>query len=328
MKPATAAITDPPISPPMLARLVLRWRRNAPSAGVGSHQRRKQGHSLEFRDYRPLQRGDDIRAVDWRASLRQPQRGELLMRNFEAEERLSLLILLDNRPAMLLPEAMPKLLYALWALRALARLCLEQGDEVTLARLRQGPGAPLLTLKGSGDDRRARDWSETLWAGRDQATDALADTAQIAGKLRPAGAVVVLSDMLFDDPGKILAQLARRAQRQQRSLSVVQLDSVAHEIELLRQAQRFHLLRGPEDATELLHLFDETAMAQATSAISSHLRGVRQDWSGGGLDWPGHPVSWPLPDPAVEGLAALALHFTRSFPRLPVLAGVLPGASA
>lgn len=334
--------TDPPLSPAVLERLVLRWRRDAPTSGLGAHQRRRQGHSLDFREYHPWQRGDDIRKVDWRASARQPRRGELLLRSFEAEERLALAIMIDNRQSMALPEAMPRLLWALWAARALAMLALDKGDEVTLARLFSGAAEPVLELRGPEARVKLRTWTEALWSQRGSAGESLVDLDRIAAKMRPAGATVLISDMLFDDAEGRVQRFARQMQRHKQSFSVVQLDSTAQEIGLLRAARTFHLLRPGEAASDETQLFDETVMQQATNDIASYLRKMRKALQGGGLDWPNQSVVWPHVEtpggvgsvttrqtgtvPGQDaGLEQLKTLFAQTFPKLPLLAGLALG---
>ncbi len=58
----------------------------------GLHASRRAGSGLEFRDHRPYTPGDDLRRVDWRAAAR---RDRLIMRQSEAEDRASVLVLLD-----------------------------------------------------------------------------------------------------------------------------------------------------------------------------------------------------------------------------------------
>lgn len=322
--PPRASVTDPPIPPALLSRMVLSWRRDSTTQGSGAHLRRHQGHSLEFREYLPWAIGDDIRNVDWRASARQPRRGALLSRSFEAEEQMSLAILIDNRPEMLLPETMPRLLYALWTARALTQLALEKGDQVILARLFDGPGEAALSLQGARGASLAREWTERLWHhGQTKDTappPAFADLSGLARKLRPAGALILLSDMLFDDPGDAFRRFARAAQRNRRSFSILQLDSTRHEIGLLRKAKVFHLVR-PETRGDDPTLFDEAPFEAAKSALQGHWMHLRQNLEAGGLDWPLHAVHWPEADPAVD----LAAHFLASFPRLPLLAGLRLG---
>lgn len=325
------SLTDPPISLAALGRAVLRLRQNVPASGLGVHVRRRQGHSLEFREYRPYQRGDDIRTVDWRASSRMPRRSDLLVRSFEAEQQLSLVIVLDNRPDMRLPEAMPKLLYALWAARALATLALGQGDEVVLARLFSGAAPAIARLRGGTGQIQARHWADAIWqegdarpgeAGQPDFTD----LARLARRLRPAGAVVVISDMLFDDPDHRFMQFARAAQGQRRSLSVLQLDSLQHETGLLRREREFRLIRPGHAIEQGTQQFDESVLAAAAEAIARHLALSRHSIQAGGLDWPFEPVTWPEPD--LSGAEALKTHFSRSFPGLPMLAGLTLGGNA
>lgn len=324
-------VTDPPIPPAALSRAVLRWRQHVPAAGLGAHVRRRQGHSLEFREYRAYQRGDDIRTVDWRASARLPRRSDLLVRSFEAEQKLTLAVVLDNRPDMRLPAAMPKLLYGLWALRALCALALDQGDEVVLARLFAGQAPAIVTLRGAPGQAQARAWAEAIWheAG-DAATPApqpgFADLTQLARRLRPAGAVIIISDMLFDDPEHRFLTFARAAQARRRSLSVLELDTLPHETELLRREAEFRLIRPGQSPGDGAQLFDETGFAAAADAVATHLQDLRQAVQAGGLDWPVEPVTWPA-DPSPSD-TALKSHFSQSFPRLPMLAGLSLGSAA
>ena len=121
--PADTDPTAPPIAPREIDRLRLAVGRSWPSSGTGAHMRRKQGQSLQFREFRDYQPGEDIRNVDWRMSARRldPDGAwRLTSRTFDAEERLTLAVLLDVRAAMRLPEGAPKLLAGLWYMRALA----------------------------------------------------------------------------------------------------------------------------------------------------------------------------------------------------------------
>lgn len=325
--------TEPPLSPALLDRLVLRWRRDAPASGQGAHLRRRQGHSLEFREYRAYQRGDDIRAVDWRASARLPRSGELLVRSFEAEERMRLLVLVDNRPEMALPEAMPKLLIALWSARALAQLALRKGDEVVLARLFEGAGPPMVTLRSAQAEGGARDWAEALWQARftggSVAVPPLADLDRLRSVLKPAGAVVVVSDLLFDDPTERFVRFARQAQQQRRSLSVMLLNSLPYEIALLRAAATFRMPRPADPGAERVEVFDEQAFHQAGEAVREHLHRLRRRLDAGGLDWPASAVNWPEPKSetatAAQEAGSLKSLFVRDFLRLPLLGGLALG---
>jgi uncharacterized protein (DUF58 family) len=148
--------TEPPLNRQILLQAQLRLRQNVPSGGLGQHLRRRAGQSLEFREFRGYQIGDDIRLVDWRASLRTGRAGRRLVRVFEAEERTTLLIVVDARPAMRLPEDAPKLLVALWTLRALAEVAAAAGDEVVLGTLFSSRDDRPVSARGRGAPTLAR----------------------------------------------------------------------------------------------------------------------------------------------------------------------------
>lgn len=124
-----------PLSSALLERYRLRTRRQKQAAMVGGHQMRRKGQSLEFYDYRPYIPGDDIRHVDWRASARHGSADDLLVKTFTAEEHMNLVISIDTRDSMRLPQVMPKLLIAAWLAEAISRITLRSGDRVVLHRL-------------------------------------------------------------------------------------------------------------------------------------------------------------------------------------------------
>src|SRR6267142_6478022 len=132
---------DFPLSTAFLEQFRLRARQRTRAGQVGAHLRRRQGQSLEFRDFTPYTPGDDVRYIDWRVSLRVGQRGDLLVRRFGAEEQLTLAVSVDNRPRMHLPEHAPKIVMAGWLARALGEVALRRGDRVVLHRL-FGAGPP------------------------------------------------------------------------------------------------------------------------------------------------------------------------------------------
>lgn len=340
-------MTDPPLSATVLRRLAMRADPNTPGAGMGPHLRRRQGHSLEFREYRAYSPGDDIRVVDWRASARHAARNEWIARSFEAEQHLTLAVMVDNRPEMALPLGASKLLFALWVARALTTLALGEGDEVRLARLFELPSShssvpASLRLRGRAGELRARRYAESLLqatrgaVGPDVHNLGFADLGALARELQPASAVVIISDMLFDDPDGLFVRFARKAQKQRRSLSIVQLDTIGHETAILRAAQEFHLLRPGVAESEDLFTFEDMPFAAARQAAGAHLEAMRRAIARGGLDWPREPVSWPDGPPntpsgvgllsAEAGRDFLSTLFVRRFPKLPLITGLGFGA--
>lgn len=312
--------TEPPVSRDVLRKAHLRLRQNVPTGGVGQHLRRRAGQSLEFREFRSYQMGDDIRLVDWRASLRTGRPDGRLVRVFEAEERTTLLIVVDARAAMRLPEQAPKLLAALWALRALAEVAASSGDEVVLGTLFSPRDDRPVSARGRAAPALARQFAEDVWSAPAEPLDSVpvASTAGLMRRLRPASAVVLLSDLLFDDPGGGIARFMRAAQDSWRQVFVQRLDSLEAELALARSAGRLRVAategrRFGDEPTEIDRPWEEAIRAR----IGAHVDGRLAEWSG-----PGLTVEPPLVWPTTGGLAALRAGFAASFPASGLLRGI------
>ena len=314
----------PPISAAGLRRLRLQLRKSVPTLGLGPHLRRRQGQSLEFREFRAYQPGDDIRAVDWTASARRPPRDglpDLMVRSFEAEEQLTLAIVVDARAAMRLPERSPKLLYALWAMQALTAVASEAGDRVLLAAAFDPSAAAPLRASGREAPARARSLAERLWAQRpDPAVLPNAGVGRLVRMLKPASAVVLISDMLFDDPGGEMDQMAWEAQKARRELLVMELDSFEAEADLVPRDMPLRLAEAEARTfgAEPVNL-GEALIRETEERVRRFLDERRRRWARGGLVWK-RAVRWPAGNRGGPDLAAL---FAEDFPRHPVLRGVL-----
>ena len=312
--------TEPPLSVDRLQKLRLALRKTVPAQSLGAHLRRKQGQSLQFRDYRDYQRGDDIRAVDWRASLRRGDAGDLIVKTFEAEERMTLVLVVDVRPAMRLPVAAPKLLYALWAMRCLAQVAAEAGDDVILSTL-FGPqdGAPR-KARGRAVPEAAHRFAREIWdtASAPLAAAPVAKVEALVARLKPASAVVLLSDLLFADASGAVTRLALAAQQSRRAFFVMELDTLAMEAAALGLAAPVRLasVEG-RDYGETPRLLGADVFSGLRERVADHHQGLRQAWARGGLVWP-DPVIWPQ---AVDktGMAEL---FVKSFPPSAIFRGV------
>jgi len=314
------AITVPPLAPDQLERMRLKLHRLVPSRGLGPHLRRRAGQSLEFREYRDYQMGDDIRAVDWRASARIGGPGQWIARRFEAEERMTLALIVDARATMRLPDDAPKLLFALWTLRALAAVATASGDDVILGTLFSPMDSRPVLAGGRRAGLAAARFAEDLWATppSDLAETPVAKPGKLIRMLRPASAVVLLSDLLFDDPAGHVAHLAREAQKSWREFFVVSLDTVEAELKLARAAERIrvattegrNLGTGVYEATDV---FDQ----QVRAAVGQQIDGQFQRWAGRGLVRD-KPVIWAH----ATGKEPLERLFRNWFPGSAVLTGI------
>src|SRR5436190_15497969 len=120
-----------PVASSQLDRYRLRLRQRDRGTVAGAHLIRQRGQSLEFREFRPYLPGDDIRHVDWRASARH-RRDALVVRTFEHEVQTRLVISIDTRATMRLPEGASKLQLARWFAEAMAYIAGRSGDSVAL----------------------------------------------------------------------------------------------------------------------------------------------------------------------------------------------------
>lgn len=132
--------TDPQLLPPNLSarldRLSLVTRKRLAGAGQGDRRSRQRGASLEFVDHRPYSPGDDPAKLDWNVYGRS---GQLQMKVFEAEEMLSVAIVLDASASMRWGQP-DKFRRAQQIAAALGYLGLVGGSRVSLSVLRsRGP---------------------------------------------------------------------------------------------------------------------------------------------------------------------------------------------
>src|SRR5437588_2023998 len=80
-----------------LDTLALITRKSMATGRPGRRRSPLAGSSMEFADYRRYAPGDDFRRIDWRAYARLER---LFLRVFEAEENLTITILLDCSDSM------------------------------------------------------------------------------------------------------------------------------------------------------------------------------------------------------------------------------------
>jgi uncharacterized protein (DUF58 family) len=142
-----------PIPSSQLDRYRLRLRQRDRGTVAGAHLIRQRGQSLEFREFRPYLPGDDIRHVDWRTSARHHRRDELVVRTFEHEVQTRVVISIDTRATMRLPDVASKLQLARWFAEAMSYIAGRSGDSVALHALE---GGQVVELGSSADRSRIR----------------------------------------------------------------------------------------------------------------------------------------------------------------------------
>ena len=211
----------------------------------GGHLMRRRGQSLEFREYSPYIPGDDIRHVDWRASIRYGQLDELLVRRFVAEERMTLIVSIDTRATMRLPKALPKLQIAGWLAESLAWIALRHNDDRVILHNLFGDHsiAPVDLRKRGGVSAIQSSLREMV---ERPATDG-ANLDGLQRYLTPTAVWLVITDFYFDldnyNQAGILARQVTAAQDGMRWIILLDLDSWPHERILLEDGPR--RIEGP-----------------------------------------------------------------------------------
>jgi uncharacterized protein (DUF58 family) len=209
LDPATLALLRGLALPPLL---------RAPGPGPGIHGGLRRGREDSLLQHRPYVRGDDRRALDWRASART---GQLLIQERHAPARHPLVLLLDTSPSMEFPGAgVSKELRARQLAAAAAVLALWRGDGVHLHRWEWGAFGHRVDLRpGRAVVARVE---AALRPGKNEGAGVLADAlAALPSTALANGRLVLLSD-LYGEPGPLITAL-HRARRMASGLSVLHL---------------------------------------------------------------------------------------------------------
>jgi uncharacterized protein (DUF58 family) len=185
-----------------LDRLAWIARRPVRGEAQGERRSRRVGTGGEFADHRAYAPGDDPRTVDWHVYGRL---GDLVVKRFEAEERIDLLLLVDRSASTAGAKAE--------AIRrvagALAHVALRRRDTVRLAWLPAASERPLDPYRSPARlDALLETLVSTPVAGR---TDHGEDLRRLLAAVPRRGPAVLVSDF-YDAAGAVngLSRLAAR----------------------------------------------------------------------------------------------------------------------
>jgi hypothetical protein len=264
------------------------------------------GQGQEFREFKAYSLGDDLRHLDVRNSLLRKQVRPLewenwLLRRFEAEEQMQIVISLDTRATMLFPRiesrmpktslSISKLQIARWVAEAVARIASKTRDVVILHRLFDpDPDRPVIEkLYGaSADDRVSSALTSVI--GTDPAPDQLSMRG-LSPYLPPAAVWIIVSDFYFlmesvpdtkTERGIHLHRHLLKEQDGMRWIILLDLDTWAVERALLGEGAR--RIEGPFTEPKEMHvtkqLLDETE-----ASIRAHKQPFTEWSSYGAWHW-------------------------------------------
>ena len=283
-----------PVPSSQLDRYRLRLRQRDRGTIAGAHLIRQRGQSLEFREFRPYLPGDDIRHVDWRASARHHRRNELVVRTFEHEVQTRLVVSIDTRATMRLPEGASKLQLALWFAEAMCYIAGRSGDSVALHAL---DGGQVVELGSSADRWRIRRALQRVSAVKPSRAWSALERA-----LPPGSVWLVLTDLYFADEAAVTSLAARVRNAQQGSRWVVVVDFDSWPCETHRVGHGLYRLDGPGvSAPELRVRLTSGLLDEVKGRIDERKRRFDRAAAAGGYDrlrW-----TWPAEaDPAATSI--------------------------
>lgn len=235
-----------------LARLRIRRRRATPTGEMGDWRTGRVGSGVLFADHRDYVPGDDLRYVDWNVYARL---GDLVVKRFEAEENLELLLCVDRSLSMDGPKSRAARRLA----AALGHLALSNMDRARLAWLPSVGAAPVTTHRGKG--RTGALFDELARTPVDGTTDHGRSIARVLSTCRRRMIAVVLSD--FYDPKNAVAALAALKSRGMDVVAVHLLDSA--DVDL-------------QPGSSLLAVDRESGMEVKIDVTKAFLQSLREAW--------------------------------------------------
>jgi uncharacterized protein (DUF58 family) len=130
-----------------LEHLRIQARRAFPGTMRGERRSTRRGASVEFRDFRKYEAGDDFRHVDWSIFARLER---LMLRQFVEEEDVRIDILIDQSRSMQFGAPITKFDFARRAAAALAFLAVGTLDRVSVATFDSELRSRTRALRGRG----------------------------------------------------------------------------------------------------------------------------------------------------------------------------------
>ncbi len=186
--------------------LRLRARRDLSTALAGAYRSAFRGRGLTFEELRDYQPGDDPRWIEWNATARL---GRPIIKRMREERDLVLALLVDVSPSLAFGQlGASKLAAARRAAAALAAAAAASQDRVALVTFSDGLVERL--RPATGPAQLLRLYGALAVDGTGSRTDARAALEWAVATLPRHAVAVLISDLLFPDPGAPLRQCARK----------------------------------------------------------------------------------------------------------------------
>lgn len=229
--------------------------RTTAAALAGLQMGQRAGSSLEFKDHRDYQPGDDLRRIDWNAFARSDK---LTVKLFREEISPHLDIILDGSRSMAI-EGSPKA-QAVVTLAATLAVAAKNAGYTHSVWLAAETCAPI--LNGSN---RPSSWDEISFDHRSNPAESF---SRVPPRLRRQGLRIFLSDLLWlGEPRQLLQQLAQNA------ATVVVIQLLAEADANPQERGRVRLIDSESDRQQEIFI-DDAAINRYRDALLRH----RQNW--------------------------------------------------
>ena len=196
-----------------IRNLTLRARLIVEGFMAGLHKSPFHGFSVEFLEYRPYQRGESIKAIDWRKFARTDK---AVVKLYEDETNLRAQLLFDKSASMRFTSApsaqMSKLEYAKTLAASIAWILVRQRDAVGLAAFDAAVSVHLPPRSTNVQLKTILSVLDSIEASSATRVGGAIDA--VATRLSKRGLCILLSD-LFDDTGRIIHGLRHLRFKQQ-----------------------------------------------------------------------------------------------------------------
>lgn len=208
-----------------LDNLTLLTRRPLATGRPGRRRSPQPGSSMEFADYRRYAPGDDFRRIDWRAYARLER---LFLRVFEAEENITISILIDSSDSMHYGTPSKMQLATLIA-AALAYIALKCEDTVVVGALTDRLAAYRKAGSGTNAVWSVGEFLNQLpRSGKTDLNKALYDLGRVTSS---AGLSIVISDFLAPGGYQTGVRALRQLRQEVALLQILAPDELEPELQ-------------------------------------------------------------------------------------------------
>ncbi|MFY9558174.1 MAG: DUF58 domain-containing protein [Blastocatellia bacterium] len=176
-----------------LEGLRIQARRAFPGTMRGERRSTRRGASVEFRDFRKYEAGDDFRHIDWSIFARLER---LMLRQFVEEEDARIDVLIDQSRSMHFGRPITKFDFARRAAAALAFLAVSSLDRVGVSAFDSGMRAHVRALRGRGHLHSILAFLERLSENSDDCSTDNFEQSENGASVTEASAVTNLSAVL------------------------------------------------------------------------------------------------------------------------------------